>query len=109
MVGRCGIRRCRKPVRRVFSPNGQFQNHSTDATHTNGFEWCINAPAVDVAGNVYANSEDGSLYVIRQGGTGLGQIFLNQALGAAYTPLSLGPDGRIYTENDGILFAVGQQ
>jgi len=59
------------------------------------------------AGNVYVNSEDGRLYVIRQGGAQIGNIFLNQALGAAYTPLSLGPDGRIYTENDGILFAVG--
>ncbi len=86
----------------------QFQNTSTDGTHHNGFEWCINAPAIDLLGNVYANSEDGNLYVIRQGGTLLGHIFLNQALGAAYTPLSLGPDGKLYTENDGILFAVGQ-
>ena len=86
----------------------QFQNTSTDATHNNGFEWCINAPAIDLAGNVYANSEDGNLYVLKQGGTLLGQIFLNQALGAAYTPLSLGPDGKIYTENDGILFSVGR-
>lgn len=86
----------------------QFQNTSRDATHNNGFEWCINAPAIDLAGNVYANSEDGNLYVIRQGGASLGQIFLNQALGAAYTPLSLGPDGKIYTENDGILFTVGK-
>jgi hypothetical protein len=86
----------------------QFQNTSTDATHNNGFEWCINAPVIDLRGNVYANSEDGHLYVIKQGGPLLGNIFLNQAIGAAYTPLSLGPDGRIYTENDGILFAVGQ-
>jgi hypothetical protein len=86
----------------------QFPSPSTDSTHLNGFEWCINAPAVDIQGNVYANSEDGNLYVIKQGGTLASHIFLNQALGAAYTPLSLGPDGRIYTENDGILFAVGQ-
>ncbi|HTP33231.1 MAG TPA: hypothetical protein VMJ75_13725 [Candidatus Acidoferrales bacterium] len=85
----------------------QFKNASTDSTHNNGFEWCINAPAIDLFGNVFVNSEDGNLYLIRQGGTQLGKIFLNQALGAAYTPLSLGPDGRIYTENDGILFAVG--
>jgi hypothetical protein len=85
----------------------QFKNTSTDGTHNNGFEWCINAPAIDLFGNVFANSEDGSLYVIRQGGSLLGKIFLNQAIGAAYTPLSLGLDGRIYTENDGILFAVG--
>jgi hypothetical protein len=63
---------------------------------------------IDLAGNVYANSEDGNLYVIQQGGSPLNHIFLNQAIGAAYTPLSLGPDGRIYTENDGILFAVGR-
>jgi hypothetical protein len=86
----------------------QFKNTSTDTTHNNGFEWCINAPAVDQLGNVYANSEDGNLYVIQEGNPLLGNIFLNQALGAAYTPLSLGGDGKIYTENDGILFVVGQ-
>ncbi len=85
----------------------QFQNTSTDAKYPNGFEWRLNAPAIDLFGAVYANSEDGRLYVVKQGGPLLGQIFMNQAIGAAYTPLSLGPDGRIYTENDGILFAVG--
>ena len=84
----------------------QFKNTSTDSTHNNGFEWCINAPALDLLGNVFVNSEDGRLYVLRQSDTPIGNIFLNQALGAAYTPLSPGPDGRIYTENDGILFAV---
>lgn len=72
-----------------------------------GFEWCINAPAVDAAGNVYANAEDGRLYVIGQGGRLVDSIFLNWALGAAYTPLSIGYDGRIYTENDGFVFVVG--
>ena len=57
---------------------------------------------------MYANSEDGNLYAIAQGGTLLGHIFLNQAIGAAYTPLSLGPEGTIYTENGGIRFAVGK-
>ena len=36
------------------------------------------------------------------------RIFLNFAIGAAYTLLSLGPDGKIYTENDGHLFVVGE-
>jgi hypothetical protein len=86
----------------------QFKNTGTDATHNNGFEWNINAPAVDLFGNVFVNSEEeGRLYVIQQGGTLIGNTFLNQALGAANTPLSLGPDGMIYTENDGILFAIG--
>ena len=74
---------------------------------TTNYEWCVNAPAVDKNGNVYADSEDGNLYVIKQGGTLRGSMFLQSAVGAAYTPVSLGADGRIYTENDGNLFAVG--
>ena len=81
----------------------------TDATNTNpnGFEWCINAPAVDANGTVYANSEDGNLYVIGQGGVLQQRLFLNWALGAAYTPLALGPDGKIYTQNAGTVFVIG--
>jgi hypothetical protein len=84
----------------------QFEN-------TNGYEWCINAPVVDPKGVVYANSEDGNLYVIPQGHTGtftspVERLFLKQAIGAAYTPLSIGPDGKIYTQNDGTLFVLGQ-
>src|SRR5439155_23994051 len=60
----------------------------------------------------YANSEDGNLYVIPQGHTGVFSAassvrFLNLALGAAYTPLSIGPDGKLYTQNAGHLFVVG--
>jgi hypothetical protein len=73
-----------------------------------GFEWCINAPVVDVNGVVYANSEDGNAYAINQGGTLRQNIFLDQALGAPYTPLAIGPDGKVYTENKGTLFVIGQ-
>jgi hypothetical protein len=62
---------------------------------------------VDGEGKVYANSEDGHLYVMRQGGQLDSALFLNLAIGAAYTPLSIGPDGTIYTQNDGRLFVVG--
>ena len=58
--------------------------------HPHGFECCVNAPAVDRNGTVYANSEDGNLYVIRQGGTLRDHLFLELADGAAYTPLSIG-------------------
>lgn len=71
------------------------------------YEWCVNAPAVDKNGTAYADSEDGNLYVINQGGTLKGNIFLQAAVGAAYTPVSLGWDGKIYTENNGNMFAVG--
>jgi hypothetical protein len=57
---------------------------------------------------VYVNSEDGNVYVLNQGGKLPSKLFLRVALGAAYTPLSLGPDGKIYTQNDGVLFVVGQ-
>jgi hypothetical protein len=74
----------------------------------NGFEWCVNAPVVDKNGVVYANSEDGWLYAIAPGGGLKQRIFLQTALGAAYTPLSIDGAGRIYTQNDGHLFAVGR-
>jgi hypothetical protein len=90
----------------------QFQNTTIDSEHPNGYEWCINAPAVDSAGTVYANSEDGSIYALPQGQSGAFTVpgqkrFLKSALDAAYTPLSIGPDGKIYTQNDGHLFVLG--
>jgi hypothetical protein len=56
------------------------------------------------------NSEDGNIYELTQASQGTaaaGKLFLNQAIGAAYTPLSIGPDGKLYTQNDGRLFVVG--
>ena len=68
----------------------------------------MNAPAVDSTGTVYANSEDGNVYVINPDGTLKGNIFLRRAIGAAYTPVAIGRDGKIYTENDGDMFVIGQ-
>ncbi len=76
--------------------------------HPAGFEWCVNAPAVDGDGTVYANSEDGNLYVVEQGGTLRANRFLDLAIGAAYTPLAIDPAGRIYAENFGTLFVLGR-
>jgi hypothetical protein len=105
----------------TLAANWKFQNTNTkscsrnaDGTlscvsdHPGGFEWCINAPAIDSLGKVYANSEDGGLYVLNPDGTLNKTIFLNLAIGAAYTPLAIGADGLIYTENDGRLFVVGK-
>jgi outer membrane protein assembly factor BamB len=71
-------------------------------------EWCVNGPAVDRDGTVYAPNEDGHLYALRQGGAVRDRILLAQAIGAAYTPVSIGGDGRVYTLNYGRLFVVGR-
>lgn len=76
--------------------------------HPNGFEWCVNAPLVDANGVVYSNSEDGNLYSIAQGGTLLQKLFQQQAVGAAYTPASMDSSGRIYSQNNGVLFVAGK-
>jgi hypothetical protein len=76
--------------------------------HPHGFEWCVNAPVIDSDGVVYANSEDGNLFAIIQGGALQKKIFQQLALGAAYTPASLGGDGKIYSQNAGHLFVVGK-
>lgn len=96
----------------TLTPEWQFQSTTTDADHPNGYEWCINMPAIDMNGNVYVNSEDGNAYELPQGNSGVftvptGKIFLNSAIGAAYTPLSLGADGKAYTQNNGQLFVIG--
>src|SRR4030095_8047064 len=75
--------------------------------HPRGFEWCVNAMAIDANGVVYANNEDGNLFAINQGGTLKQKIFQQLALGAAYTPASIGRDGKIYSQNAGHLFVVG--
>ncbi len=75
--------------------------------HPNGFEWCVNAPAIDSHGVVYANSEDGNMFAINPDGTLKKKIFQQLAIGAAYTPASLGADGKIYSQNDGHLYVVG--
>ncbi len=100
-----------------LKPEWRFQNTNTMACqadggcvadHPNGFEWCINAPAVDSQGSVFSNAEDGNLYVIGADGKEKAHRFLKLAIGAAYTPLALDAKGRIYALNGGDLFVLGQ-
>jgi outer membrane protein assembly factor BamB len=108
-----------------LAPEWKFQNTNTQScsrppdgslkcvsNHPGGFEWCVNAPAVDENGVVYMNSEDGNVYTVDQSHSGVfttprQTLFLQLALGAAYTPISLNEDGVIFTQNDGVLFVVG--
>ena len=89
----------------VRQPDGSL---SCQSTNPNGFEWCVNAPLVDATGTVYANSEDGNLYAIGQGGVLVKKMFQQLALEAAYTPASIDSSGRIYSQNAGHLFVVGK-
>ena len=59
----------------------EFQNTTIDKDHPNGYEWCINAPAIDANGVVYVNSEDGNVYVLEQGGKLQSKLFLQLASG----------------------------
>ena len=67
----------------------------------------LDAFVIDGNGVVYANSEDGNLFALKQGGTLKQEIFQQLALGAAYTPTSIGSDGKIYSQNAGHLFVAG--
>lgn len=72
-----------------------------------GFEWCVNAAAIDAKGTVYANAEDGILYAIGQGGVLLDKITLAGPRGAAYTSLAIDTQGRVYAQTGAHLYAVG--
>jgi hypothetical protein len=91
-----------------LAPQWQFEDPSVSRGHPDGYEWCVNAPVVDINGVVYGTNEDGYLYVIQQGGTSVQKIFLEQSLDAGYTPISMGGDGTIYAENAGHMVVVGQ-
>src|SRR5262249_38870086 len=96
-----------------FQPEWLFKNTTIDSEHPNGYEWCVNAPVIDRRGIVYVTSEDGHVYSIPQGHHGvftkpIQSIFLLQALGAAYTPMSIAEDGKEYSQNNGHLFVIGR-
>lgn len=74
--------------------------------HPFGFEWCVNASVIDGNGVLYVNSEDGNLFPINPDGTLKQEIFQQLASGAAYTPTSIGSDGRIYSQNAGHLLVA---
>jgi hypothetical protein len=74
-------------------------------------EWCINTAAVDQAtDSIYFPSEDGNLYQWNLAQNSLAQsITLGSGIGEAYVPTEVGPDGTVYSINNAILYAVGNQ
>jgi hypothetical protein len=105
----------------LLDPNASMVDPYTGATVMNevetvngvtlGREWCINDMAVDpLTGSILANSEDGHLYRWNLASNTLTEnISLDSGYGEAYTPTLIGPDGTVYSINDGILFAVGSK
>jgi hypothetical protein len=93
-----------REVRTALSP--VHIPHSPPGT---GYEWCINAVAVDpVTGSAIANNEDGHLYRWDLDTGQLAEnIRLGEARGQAYTETLIGPDGTSYAIQTGVLYAVG--
>jgi hypothetical protein len=73
-------------------------------------EWCFNSAVVDVANqSVLMNNEDGHAYRWHLPSNTLSErISLNNGYLQAYTPTTVGPDGKIYTINNAVLFALGR-
>jgi hypothetical protein len=74
-------------------------------------EWCINTAAVDPSlGAIFFPSEDGNLYEWSIAQNSLTQsINLGTGIGEAYVPTEIGPDGTVYSINNAILYAIGNQ
>jgi|GEM_PF-3336837 len=73
-------------------------------------EWCVNTVAADPATrSVFMNSSDGYLYRWDLSTNTLSEKFsLNTGYYQSYTPIALGPDGKIYAINNAQLTAVGK-
>jgi hypothetical protein len=72
-------------------------------------EWCTNATVVDPAtDSVYINNEDGYTY---QWNLGTDQVTnavqVTSGIGVPYTPTAIAPNGVIFSDNGGTLFALG--
>jgi trimeric autotransporter adhesin len=72
-------------------------------------EWCTNGTVVDPAtDSVYINNEDGYTYQWNLG-TGLvtNAVQVTSGVGVPYTPTAIAPNGVIFSDNGGTLFALG--
>ncbi len=76
--------------------------------HPGDTEWCDNNAVVDPAtDSILVTNEDGKLYRWNLTTDTLTQsIGLGGALGEAYTPTLIGPNGTVYAINNGVLYAI---
>jgi hypothetical protein len=72
-------------------------------------EWCTNGTVVDPAtDSVIVNNEDGYTYRWNLGSGLITQaVEITPGYGSPYTPTAIGPNGLVYSDNGGELFALG--
>ena len=110
----------------ILDPNGTETDPVTDATVMREVltiagptpdgsppavkEWCINSAAVDPwSRSVIVNSEDGNVYRWDLAANVFSEAMqLTSGVPEPYTPTAIGPDGTVYSINNGMLFAIGE-
>jgi hypothetical protein len=72
-------------------------------------EWCTNGTAVDPeTDSIYVNDEDGYTYQWNLGSDTISNtVEVSAGYGVPYTPTAIAPDGEIFSDNGGTLFALG--
>ena len=72
-------------------------------------EWCTNGTAVDPeTDSIYINDEDGYTYQWNLGtDTITNTVEVSAGYGVPYTPTAIAPDGEVFSDNGGTLFALG--
>ncbi len=72
-------------------------------------EWCTNGTAVDPeTDSIYVNDEDGYTYQWNLGSdTITNTVQVSAGYGVPYTPTAIAPDGEVFSDNGGTLFALG--
>ncbi len=92
----------------VLTVESGYQNASTSEKNPQGFEWCVNSPAIDAKGVAYANNEDGSLYAIKPDGSLRDSKVLHATWASAYTPVAIDRQGRVFSLTGGALNVTGR-
>ncbi len=97
-----------KEVMTIASPSPDVPNQQAgdpDAVR----EWCTNGSVVDPTNDsVYVNNEDGYTYQWNLGsGLITNAVQVTSGIGVPYTPTAIGPNGEVFSDNGGTLFALG--
>ncbi len=72
-------------------------------------EWCTNGTAVDPTDDsIFVNNEDGYTYEWNLGtNTITHTVEVSKGVGVPYTPTAISPNGEVFSDNGGMLFALG--